>query len=193
MRFFLDIVLVLALGLGLGGALSQVSIQNNSGFSALTIGQWTAWPRAGSRDADPYTKAKVAAVGEVPLGAAEGIAFHGRLDGDGQPLDLKCNYTVSGQTPLARFWTLTAHAQNGDVITSAAGNASMINSRSLIRQSNGTFLVSVGQELRGGNWIQTSGAGTFELIVRLYDSQITSAEALVEPQMPAITLKGCRS
>ena len=44
-------------------------------FGAVTAGAWTAWPTAGSADADPYSLATLARTGEVPLGAGEGIAF----------------------------------------------------------------------------------------------------------------------
>ena len=49
-------------------------------------GAWTAWPHAGSPDADPYSIAMLARTGEVPLGAGEGIAFTAEIDSDGAPL-----------------------------------------------------------------------------------------------------------
>lgn len=193
MRFFLELVFVIVVGLGLGGALSALSIQNNHGFGALNIGQWTAWPQAGSSEADPYTKAKVASDGEVPLGAAEGAAFHGRTDSDNRPLDLKCQYAIAGQTPLARFWTLTAHKLSGDIITTVSQDPSVIRSRTIIRQPNGSFKISVGPRMSGGNWLETSGIGKFELVFRLYDTQITSSSGLVDPEMPVISIIGCDS
>ena len=87
----------------LGGALAWMSIQKNHGFGTLTIGQWTAWPLAGSVNADPYSKAKVAAAGDVPLGAAEGLAFHARLDRRGNTLKRNCQYQLTGLTPPARL------------------------------------------------------------------------------------------
>jgi len=192
-RFFLEIVFIVLMGLGLGGLLSKISIEDNLGFSALTIGQWTAWPAAGSREADPYTKAKVAAAGEVPLGAAEGIAFHGRQDADGSPLRLDCAYIVSGQTPDARLWTLAAHKTDGSVVTTAGNRAAALSSRAILREASGRFVISVGPAIASGNWLETSGSGEFELIFRLYDSQITANAGLVNPEMPSIDLVKCRS
>ena len=193
MRFFFEIVIIVAMGLGLGGALSKVSIEDNLGFGALTIGQWTAWPAAGSQTADPYTKAKVAAAGEVPLGAAEGIAFHGKNDLDGNPLKLNCSYNISGQTPDARLWTLAAHHPDGSVVQTTAGLAAALSSRSVVREPSGRFVILTGNELASGNWLETTGTGTYELIFRLYDSQITANAGLVDPEMPIISLLRCSS
>ncbi|PCH46692.1 MAG: DUF1214 domain-containing protein [Hyphomicrobiales bacterium] len=193
MRIVLELIFVILLGLGLGGVLSVVSIQNNLGFGAVTIGQWTAWPQAGSRDADPYTKAKVAANGEVPLGAAEGIAFHSRLDSKGEALALNCQYQITGQTPPARFWTLTAHNIDGSIVGTPSGGAATIHSRNIIRQSSGKIVVMTGPFMSGGNWVETSGKGPYELVLRLYDTQITSTSGLLDPEMPEIILMGCQS
>ena len=109
MRAFSELFSILFIGLFVGGLLAWLSIQNNHGFGTLTIGQWTAWPLAGSQQADPYSKAKVAADGDVPLGAAEGLAFHAQTDERGNPLQRNCQYRIRGTTPTARLWTLAAH------------------------------------------------------------------------------------
>ena len=193
MRSFLELFSVLLLGLTLGGVLSWYSIQNNHGFGALKIGQWTAWPHAGSRDSDPYTKAKVAAEGEVPLGAAEGIAFHARFDSVGDPLKRHCQYRLIGQTPPGRFWTLSAHNLNRGVSLNNNRKPESLISRSLLRQNDGRFVLEVGPELAIGNWLETSGKGSYELILRLYDSPITSTSGIVDPEMPMITQLRCVS
>ncbi|MFD0915878.1 DUF1214 domain-containing protein [Pseudahrensia aquimaris] len=192
MRLFVDIAVIMVAGLVLGGLLSKLSIENNLGFGALKIGQWTAWPQAGSRDADPYTKAKVAADGEVPLGAAEGIAFHGRTDETGEPLNLKCSYLLQGSTPNARLWTLAAHRNDGSAVGNGLGNAASLVSRNIVRDQSGRFSITVGPQLAAGNWLQTSGDGPFELVFRLYDSPVTASGGIVDPEMPIIRLMGCQ-
>ena len=57
MRAFSELFAILLIGLFVGGGLAWLSIQNNHGFGTLSIGQWTAWPLAGSVNADPYSKA----------------------------------------------------------------------------------------------------------------------------------------
>lgn len=193
MRGLFYVIIVIALGLGLGGALSWFSIQKHHGFGALTLGQWTAWPLAGSRDADPYTRAKVAAEGNVPLGAAEGLAFHARTDNRKKPLRLQCQYLISGQTPTARFWTLAAHDLEGQQLSPSDSRSGSVLSQTMLRQDLGQFIVQSGPDLAKGNWLQTEGNGEYQLILRLYDSPITSTRGLVDPSMPDIELLGCRS
>lgn len=193
MRMFINTALIAAAGLLLGGLLSKLSIENNLGFGALNVGNWTAWPQAGSRDADPYTKAKVATEGEVPLGAAEGIAFHGRVDSSGEPLDLACSYRLTGTTPTARLWTLTAHGLDGSVAEDGLGKASALVSRNVVRDPQGNFKINVGPQLASENWLQTSGNGPFQLVFRLYDSPITASAGIVALQMPTIRQLGCAS
>ena len=184
---------VVLIGLSLGGALAWVSIQNNSGLGTLQIGQWTSWPLAGSVDADPYSKAKVAADGDVPLGAAEGIAFHAQFDQNGKPLRRECQYLLEGQTPPARLWTLTAHEIKGAVLISRSGSPSAVFSRNLIRRSNGDFSIVTGAEAVPENWLNTSGNGIFKFVLRLYDTPITSTRGIVDPKMPTVSLLRCAS
>lgn len=193
MRGFVDLFFILVIGLGLGGLLSRVSIESNLGFGAKTIGQWTAWPQAGSRDADPYTKAKVATDGDVPLGAAEGIAFHGKLDNRNETLNLNCSYVIAGQMPPARLWTLTAHHLDGRVVQTSSGRPAALTSRTIVRKPDGSFVVQIGPSLRGGNWLEISGQGPFEFIARLYDTQIAGTADLGSPTMPTISLESCGS
>ncbi|MEL7273042.1 MAG: DUF1214 domain-containing protein [Pseudomonadota bacterium] len=191
MRQFFVLFFVVLIGLAGGGALSWVSIQNNHGFGALTVGRWTAWPLAGSRDADPYTRAKVAADGEVPLGAAEGLAFHALTDEAGRALRRQCQYRLSGQTPPARYWTLAAHGLTGAVLGDGPVDASRLISHKMLRSSDGRFSLEVGPRLAGGNWLAVRGQGEYQLILRLYDSPITSTRGIVDPEMPRIELLGC--
>lgn len=193
MRSFIEIVWVILLGLGVGGSVSWYSIQNNQGFGAINIGIWTAWPLAGSIDADPYTKAKVAAEGEVPLGAAEGIAFHARTDSQSRPLLRECQYYLSGQTPPARFWTMAAHADDGSFLSDDAIENQILLSNTLFRNADGRFALEVGPRMANGNWLQVNGRGPYQLVLRLYDSPITSTRGIVDPEMPSLERRDCNS
>ena len=193
MRSFIELFAVVLIGLSLGGALAWVSIQNNSGLGTLQIGQWTSWPLAGSVDADPYSKAKVASDGDVPLGAAEGIAFHAQFDRTGKPLRRECQYILDGQTPPARLWTLTAHEIKGAVLISPAGSPSAVFSRNVLRRSNGEFSIVSSSDAVPENWLNISGSGQFQFVLRLYDTPITSTRGIVDPQMPTISQLRCAS
>ena len=75
--------LVLAFGLGLGSA--WLTVRSPSPIDAISIGPWQAWPRAGTDEADPYSRARAARTGEVPLGSGEGLSLLARTDSSGQP------------------------------------------------------------------------------------------------------------
>jgi len=185
-------ILTVALGvLGMGGFLSWYSIQENHGYGALTVGAWTAWPLAGDANADPYTKAKVAADGEVPLGAAEGLAFYARTDDAGRPLRAQCRYRLRGHTPPARYWTLTAHNSDGLPLRSPGEEIRRLTSETVTRDPDGEMKIEVSQKMAGGNWLETSETEAFYLVIRLYDTPVTGTRGIVDPRMPAIALIEC--
>ena len=194
MRIILQIFLVLAIGFGLGGASAWYSIQRSHGIGAINIEQWTAWPFSGGKEADPYTVARVISDSTIPLGAAEGLAFEATQDSEGNHLLLECNYILEGNTPKAKLWTLTHYKQTRSTIASD-GNTNLMsyhtNSTRIIRFSDGTFRIALGPQVSSGNWVTTSGKGQFRLVLRLYDTPITSSAGLFNPVMPSIVKSGC--
>ena len=101
MRLNIAIFFIFSIGLSIGGASAWYSMQRSHGIGGINIGAWTAWPFAGGAEADPYTVAKVARDGTIPLGATEGLAFEAQSDSDGERLNFNCNYILSGLTPPA--------------------------------------------------------------------------------------------
>ena len=191
MRSFFQLFVVLICGLSLGAAATWYSIQRNHGFGALNIGVWTAWPSAGDVTSDPYTRAKVAAEGEVPLGAAEGLAFHATKDEQGKPLRRECQYDISGQTPLARLWTLTAHTLEGSVLYRENNTPASIVSRNLFRRPDGSVSLQIGKTVAPSNWMKIGGNGPYQIVLRLYDSQLGTASNVSETSMPTVRLLSC--
>ncbi len=194
MRVILQIFLVLAIGFGLGGASAWYSIQRSHGIGAINIEQWTAWPFSGGKEADPYTVARVISDSTIPLGAAEGLAFEATEDNEGNQLLLECNYILEGNTPKANLWTLVPYKQNGGTIISDDNTnfkSYHTNSNRILRFGDGTFRIALGPQVSSGNWIATNGKGQFRLVLRLYDTPITSSAGLFNPVMPSIVRSGC--
>ena len=160
-------------------------------FGAVTIGAWTAWPGAGGPDADPYSVALLARTGEVPLGAGEGLTFTATTDDAGEPLSGSCDYLVSGQTPPARLWTLTAYDAGGRLIRNAARprrisfprNPAPTGRQHSISSFRPTSNRETGFPLRGSERIQ--------LVLRLYDTPLTTATEFVGLEMPRIEKEQC--
>ena len=62
--------LVVAAFVGLGA--TYLALTRGAAFGPLTIGSWTAWPKTGTADADPYAQASIARVGRLPTALGDG-------------------------------------------------------------------------------------------------------------------------
>lgn len=191
MRYLINILTILIIGLTVGGISAWWAVETESGFGSVKIDQWTSWPQAGSVDADPYTRARVARDGSVPLGAGEGLAFYLTTDQFGKPLQRNCQYTITGDTPPARLWTLAVQDEKKQVIQATNGIANTAFSQTLLREQDGTFSITIGNQAAPGNWLAISGNGTMRLVIRFYDTPITGSAGLAEPVMPRIVNKDC--
>jgi hypothetical protein len=174
---------------GLGTTLFALS--HGAIFGAYSIGAWTSWPQTGTAEIDPYARAAIARNGELPIGSGDGIAFFARHDDSGRLLDGRCDVTVSGITPQARFWTLTLYDTEGRLVGNAL-NRHGFTSQEIVRRADGTFEVVAAPRARAGNWLPTGGVTQYVLVLRLYDSPSTVASRTGrDTPMPAIEASTC--
>jgi hypothetical protein len=187
----IDIAIAVVIALALGVSTAWYAIDRGFIFGAVTAGAWTAWPAAGSADADPYSLATLARTGEVPLGAGEGIAFTANNDSAGGLLSGRCTYEVVGQTPAARLWTLTAYDDQGRLMVDAA-RRSGFQSREILRRTDGSFVITVSPQVMPGNWLPVGRVQHFHLVLRLYDTPATTGSRIADLTMPDIRKVDCR-
>lgn len=180
--------IVIAVVTGVGSA--WLTVERGEIFGAISAGTWTAWPATGSVDADPYSMAMLARTGEVPLGAGEGLAFTAETDHGGEALTSNCVYRVTGDTPAARLWTLTAYDGDGRLMSNPARRTSF-HSREIIRRSDGSFTISVSAEVAPGNWLPIGVTEAFRLVLRLYDTPLTTGNQIGDLVMPSVERVGC--
>src|SRR3954454_17830311 len=109
MRLLLGFLFSLAVAAVFGLGLTQFALTRCTAFGAISIGAWTAWPKTGTGDIDPYARAAIARSGELPIGSGDGVAFFAASADTGHPLDGRCTVTIAGTTPAARFWTITLY------------------------------------------------------------------------------------
>lgn len=191
--FLVQIILTMLVGAALGLSSAFLAVDKGIGFEGVRIGAWSAWPRAGEKDADPYTRANIARSGELPLAGAAGITFTATTDDDGKRLDGHCDYRISGQMPSAQWWTLTAY---NDVSGQLAFNAVQrygLNSGEILYRTGGTFDIIISPRARSGNWLPIGEVGPMRLLIRLYDTPIATGKSFRDIKMPAINRLDCRS
>ena len=188
---FLKTLLALACGVAMGLFLTWLTIERGYGFGAVKAGPWTAWPRSGTAEADPYARAALARNAETPLGLAEGLAFTASEDSAGRQLDAACLYRLSGAVPPARYWTLTLSDARGRLAETAQGRYGFT-SAEILRDGDGRFEISVARGVQPGNWLQPGAQKRFLLALRLYDSPVSAtASALERAALPVITRGEC--
>src|SRR3954466_5370100 len=140
-------------------------------LGTLTIGAWTARPRTGTSEIDPYARASIARSGELPVGTGDGVAFSAAKDDKNRPLDGRCDVVVSGVTPAARFWTLTLYDPKGQLVANSLQRYGFT-SQEVIRGADGQFEVRITSRARSGNWLPTGGIERYALMMRLYDTPV---------------------
>ncbi|PWB94922.1 DUF1214 domain-containing protein [Methylosinus sporium] len=180
---------VMIAGLLLGFAITAVSLGLGRGFGAVHVGPWTAWPRHGGSDIDPYARAVLARSGEAPLGHGQGLAFFADTDSNGAPLDGRCDYRLSDSTPTARFWTLGATSAAGRLIDNPAGRHAFTSSE-ILRREGGAFAIEIGPQARPGNWLPVAKE-PFTLVLRLYDTPLDIESAPDPATFPKIVKLHC--
>jgi hypothetical protein len=185
-RLLLGSLFALAVATLVGLGTTWLALTRGTAFSAVSIGAWTAWPRSGTRDVDPYARAAIARSGELPVGSGDGVAFIARTDDDGRLLDGRCDVRVSGTTPQARFWTLTLYDPQGRLIGNTIDRQGFT-SQEIVRNADGSFDIVVAARARAGNWLPTNGVDSYMLVLRLYDSPVgVATRAAREAPMPAV-------
>lgn len=191
MRLLLGTLFALGVAalVGLGG--TYLALTRGAAFGALRIGAWTAWPRTGTQNADPYARASIARSGRLPIALGDGLTFIAKADDEGRRLDGRCDVTVSGVTPSARFWTLTLYNLNGELVANALHRYDFT-SQEIVRRADGSFVVVIAPRANPGNWLPTGGIERYMLALRFYDTAVgVATKEGREIPMPAITTRRC--
>lgn len=191
MRLILVTLLALILAAAIGLGATWTTATRGTEIGTLTIGAWTARPRTGTVEVDPYSRATIARSGELPIGTGDGIAFSATRDDRKRPLDGRCDVLVSGITPPARFWTLTLYDAKGRLVANALKRYGFT-SEEVVRGADGSFEVRIAARSRAGNWLPTGGIERYTLKLRLYDTPVgVATRSQRDAPMPAIATVSC--
>jgi hypothetical protein len=190
-RLIFTTILVLAIAAAVGLGLTWATATRGTDLGTLTIGAWTAQPRIGTTEINPYARATVARSGELPIGTGDGISFIAKADDKKRPLDGRCDVVVSGVTPAARFWTLTLYDTKGRLVANALQRYGFT-SEEVVRNADGSFAIRMAARARAGNWLPTAGVDRYQLVLRLYDTPVgVATRTQRDAPMPTIATAGC--
>ena len=191
MRLILISLLALCLAAVVGVGTTWMTATKGTDLGTLTIGAWTARPKTGTADIDPYSRAPIVRNGELPIGTGDGVAFTATTDDSRKPLDGRCDVVVSGVTPAARFWTLTLYDGKGHLVANALQRYGFT-SQEIVRGADGAFEIRIASRSRAGNWLPTGGLERYALMLRLYDTPVgVATRTQRDAPMPAIATVGC--
>ena len=191
MRFLLGLLFAFSVAAVVGLGATFLVLTRGTAFGAVTIGAWTAWPKTGTSDIDPYARALIARTGELPIGSGDGIAFFARFDDSGRALDGQCDVTISGSTPQARFWTIALYDTQGRLVANVLRRQGFT-SQEVVRRPDGGFEIKISPRALAGNWLPSGGVEQYILVLRLYDSPAgLASRARREAPMPSVVLGDC--
>ena len=181
--------LVMAWGLGLGATWWLLSRTDR--FGQVAFGPWAIQAGLGSADIGPYARAALSRSGVLPLASGEGVTITAAADSTGAPLNGRCEYRIEGAGPTARGWTLVTEEANEAAPTDVRRRA-VVTSAGVVRDQDARLAIVVGRAARPGNWLPLQGEGNFTLVLRLYDTPISTLNAAVVMQdLPRIERVGC--
>jgi hypothetical protein len=184
-------LLALAIATAVGLGLTWTTATRGTDLGTLTIGAWTARPRTGTSEIDPYARASIARSGELPIGTGDGVTFTATTDDKKKPLDGRCDIVVSGVTPAARFWTLSLYDTKGRLVPNTLQRYGFT-SQEVVRSADGAFEIRIAARSRAGNWLPTSALERYVLMLRLYDTPVgVATRTQKDAPMPAIATVSC--
>ena len=180
---------VAALVLGVGSAWWVVK-KMPADTQTIRVGAWQASTQAGSPDADMYTRARIALSALLALSRAETMYFMATTDDAGNPLRSRCTYRVSGTPPKARWWSITAYADDMFLFDAANAHYSL-NGTTAKLDANGKFGFITGtQEQPDNYWVPTPGDRGLVMTLRLYNPEPSMQNDPASLQAPTIVALG---
>ena len=179
-------IVLAGVALGLGSA--WLALKNPLSAPAQMAGAWRTSVLAGSADADLYTRARIAIGALLALSREETLYYIADHDDAGTPLRSACSYRIEGVPPPARWWSITAYADDFFLFPNAARRYSL-NGGTAKLDGAGRFALRTGPAADAADpthWLPTPGARGLLLTLRLYnpDSALAAAPgALVAPRI----------
>jgi hypothetical protein len=154
--------------LGIGSAWLWLTRTDPAG---TRIGPWLVNLEAGSSNASMYTRARIALKALLALDRRETLYYVADRDDAGRPLRSNCRYLISGSIPAARWWSVTAYADDIFLFPDTEQRYSVSGENPTLK-AVGRFSAVTGPETPDSGalaWIPTPGDRGLILTLRLYN------------------------
>lgn len=195
MKLALKLVAAFAVALVLGAGSAILFIRAGGLGGGIAVGPWQTDLTIGSTQADPYTRARVAVAGLLALNRGETIYFTAGRDDAGDRLRISCTYKITGSDPPARWWSITLYGEDHYLVPNPQNRYS-VGGKTVMRNEDGSFIISVGPQETDGNWIPVGdgqNGDTFTLTLRLYNPDEKAARNPGGIALPQIAKEACAS
>ncbi len=189
LSFWTNALIFVAIALVVGISSGIWLVERGSRMTTQRNGPWLMWTRAGQKDLDPYTRARQAKHGNLPLSTQIAATWETRFDVDGRRLHSSCEYLIESEPIDATWFSLAVYDDHGMLIPNSAERHAFTN-HSIAANPDGSFFVVLAREARPGNWLPVGGAGRISLVLTMIEPKPSVAESA--PQLPSIRRIGCR-
>ena len=190
MKPWLRYSICIVLGLACGAAYAVHQVRGADMGRQVTNGPWSANTDQGTAGASTLTRARVALFGLLALPAKEAMYFIARNDSEGQPLDGRCTYTVSGGELDARWWSITLYKGEGWLVRNEANRWS-VGGNAPQRDAAGNWSFTVSPEKADGVWLPTGSTPQFDLTLRTYHPKGALLNDPAKAKLPTIAKESC--
>ena len=72
-----------------------------------------------------------------------------------------------------------------------AAHRQAFHSREILRRPDGSFVIAVSTSVKPGNWLPVAPVDHFKLVLRLYDTPVTTGSQIASLAMPEIVVERC--
>lgn len=170
-----------------------------SGWWAITGGMggqnysgWYGSSVTGSRDADPWLRARVAVSGLLALNKSQAIYFTRKTDDAGERLREECHYRVTGGALPGQWWSVTVYAAD-NYLPLNDDDALSFDATEVKPDAAGQWsaVLSPVRPAGGEAWASTRKAGEFDITLRIYQPSSQAQGDYRAIPMPRVTKLDC--
>jgi hypothetical protein len=180
-------VALIILAILFGSAVGVYNIKSGKSNSQRTIGNWqTVDKDKDLNTADLLTVAQIAVYGPYALTKKEVIYLSTSTDSEGNALDPKSNYVISGKKLDAKYWSITAYDESGFLIKNPVNKYSYNLENVKYEADSTSYKINLSGSEKKENWLPINDVKKATLIIRLYLPSEKLRENLTIETLPII-------